>query len=51
MKEDALQKGLPVPDEEAAIRERVPRKDVEAPRTRYFERLLPLSSAASKGMI
>jgi hypothetical protein len=30
MKENALQKGLPVPDE-AAIRERVLRKDVEAP--------------------
>ena len=30
MKEDALQKGLPVPDE-AAVRERVLRKNVEAP--------------------
>ena len=30
MKEDGLQKGLPVPDE-AAIQERVLRQDVEAP--------------------
>lgn len=40
--EDALQKGFPVPDE-AAIRERVLRKDVEVPGSRYSIRLLPVS--------
>ena len=48
MKEDALQKGLPVPDE-AAIRERVLRKDVEGPGSRYSNRFLPVSCGHKEG--
>jgi len=50
MKEDALQKGLPVPDE-AAVRERVLRKNVEAPDLATVKDFLRFHAAASKGKI
>ena len=50
MKEDALQKGLPVPDE-ATIRERVLRKDVEAPNPAILKDFFRFQAAASKGLI
>src|SRR5256885_3152725 len=50
MKEDALQKGLPVPDE-AAVRERVLRKNVEAPDLATVEDFLRFQAATSKGKI
>jgi hypothetical protein len=50
MKEDALQKGLPVPDE-AAVRERVLRKNVEAPDLATVKDFLRFYAATSKGKI
>src|SRR5256714_15309996 len=50
MKEDALQKGLPVPDE-AAVRERVLRKNVEAPDLATVKDFLRFHAATSKGKI
>jgi hypothetical protein len=49
-KEDALQKGLPIPDE-AAIRERVLRKNVEAPDLATVKDFLRFHAAASEGKI
>lgn len=50
MKEDVLQKGFPVPDE-AAIRERVLRKDVEAPDLATLKDFFRFYAATSKGKI
>jgi hypothetical protein len=47
MKEDALQKGFPVPGE-AAIRERVLRKDVEAPDLATLTDFFQFHAATSK---
>jgi hypothetical protein len=49
-KEDALQKGLPIPDE-AAIREQVLRKNVEASDLATVKDFLRFYAAASKGKI
>jgi hypothetical protein len=50
MKEDALQKGLPAPDE-AAVRELVLAKNVEAPDLTTVKDFLRFKAAAGKGMI
>jgi hypothetical protein len=50
MKEDALQKGLPVPDE-AAVRKLVLAKNVEAPDLATVKDFLRFQAAASKGLI
>jgi hypothetical protein len=50
MKEDALQKGLPIPDE-ASFWERVLRKDVEATDLSTLKDFFRFQAAASKGMI
>jgi len=50
MKEDALQKGLPVPDE-AAVREQVLRENVEAPDLATVKDFLRFQAATSKGKI
>jgi len=50
MKEDALQKGLPAPDE-AAVRELVLAKNVEAPDLATVKDFLRFKAAAGKGMI
>src|SRR5436305_13425959 len=50
MKEDALQEGLPLPDE-AAVRERVLRKNVEAPDLATVKDFLRFHAATSKGKI
>jgi hypothetical protein len=50
MKEDALQKGLPVPDE-AAVPEQVLRKNVEAPDLATVKDFLRFQAATSKGKI
>ena len=50
MKEAALQKGLPVPDE-AVTRERVLGKDVEAPDLATVKDFLRFHAATSKGKI
>jgi hypothetical protein len=49
-KEDALQEGLPIHDE-AAIWERVLRKDVEATDLSTLKDFFRFQAAASKGMI
>jgi hypothetical protein len=50
MKEDALQNGLVVPDE-AAVRERVLREDVEVPDIATLKDFFRFQAAASKGLI
>ena len=50
MKEDALQKGLPAPDE-AAVRELVLAKNVEAPDLATVKDFLRFHAATSKGKI
>ena len=50
MKEDALQKGLPAPDE-AVVRELVLAKNVEAPDLVTVKDFLRFHAAAGKGMI
>ena len=50
MKEDALQKGLPAPDE-AVVRELVLAKNVEAPDLATVKDFLRFKAAAGKGMI
>jgi hypothetical protein len=50
VKEDALQKGLSVPDE-AATRERVLRKNVEVPDLATLKDFFHFVAASSKGMI
>jgi len=50
MKKDALQKGLPAPDE-AAVRELVLAKNVEAPDLATVKDFLRFKAAAGKGMI
>ena len=50
MKEDALQKGLPAPDE-AAVRELVLAKNVEAPDLATVKDFLRFKAAAGKGII
>ena len=50
MKEDALQKGLPVPDE-AAVRDRVLKKHVDAPDLATVKDFLRFHAATSKGKI
>src|ERR1700722_9524350 len=50
MKEDALQKGLPAPDE-AAVRELVLAKNVEAPDLATVKDFLRFKAAAGKDMI
>jgi hypothetical protein len=50
MEEDALQKGLPAPDE-AAVRELVLAKRVEAPDLATVKGFLRFKAAASKGLI
>ena len=50
MKEDALQKGLPVPDE-AALRDRVLKKHVNAPDLATVKDFLRFHAATSKGKI
>jgi hypothetical protein len=50
MKEDALQKGLPAPDE-AVVRELVLAKNVEAPDLVTVKDFLRFKAAAGKGMI
>jgi hypothetical protein len=50
MKEDALQKGLPVPDE-AAVRDRVLTKHVDAPDLATVKDFLRFHAATSKGKI
>jgi hypothetical protein len=50
MKEDALQKGLPAPDE-AAVRELVLAKNGEAPDLAIVKDFLRFKAAAGKGMI
>jgi hypothetical protein len=50
IKEDALQKGLPAPDE-AAVRELVLTKNVEAPDLTTVKDFLRFKAAAGKGMI
>ena len=50
MKEDALQKGHPVPDE-AAVRERVLRENVDAPDLAAVKDFLRFHAATSKGKI
>jgi hypothetical protein len=49
-KEDTFQKGLPIPDE-AAIRERVLRKNVETPNLTTVKDFLRFHAAASKDKI
>ena len=48
MKEDALEKGLPVPDE-AVVRDRVLRQVVEAPDLATIKGLLPVSRVHGSG--
>ena len=50
MKEDALQKGLPVPDE-AAVRVRVLKKHANAPDLATVKDFLRFYAATSKGKI
>jgi hypothetical protein len=50
MKEDALHKGLPVPDE-AAVRDRVLRKHLKAPDLATMKNIDRFHAATSKGMI
>jgi len=50
MKENALQKGLPVPDE-AATRERVLRKNVEAPDLATLKDFFRFIASVGTGMI
>ena len=50
MKEDALQKGLPVPDQ-AVVREQVLRKSVEAPDLATVKDFLRFHATTSKGKI
>jgi hypothetical protein len=50
MKEDALQKGLPAPNE-AVVRELVLAKNVEAPDLATVKDFLRFKAAAGKGMI
>ena len=50
MKEDALEKGLPVPDE-AAVRDRVLKQHVEAPDLATVKDFLRFHAATSKGKI
>jgi hypothetical protein len=48
MKEDALEKGLPVPDE-AAVRDRILKQHVEAPDLATVKDFLRFHAATSKG--
>ena len=50
MKEDALDRGLPIPDE-AAIRERVLSENVEAPDLATVKDFLRFQAATGQGMI
>jgi hypothetical protein len=50
MKEDTLQKGLPVPDE-AAVRDRILKKHAEAPDLATVKDFLRFHAATSKGKI
>ena len=50
MKENAYQKGVPIPDE-TAVRERVLRKNVEAPDLAAVKDFLRIHAATSKGKI
>jgi hypothetical protein len=50
MKEDALQKGLPVPDE-AATRERILKRNVEFPDLATLKGFFLFIAAAGKSMI
>ena len=50
MKEDALQKGLPVPDE-AAVQDQVLKKHVDAPDLATVKDFLRFHAATSKGKI
>jgi hypothetical protein len=50
MKEDALHKGLPVPDE-AAVRDRILKKHVDAPDLATVKDFLRFHAATSKGKI
>jgi len=50
MKEDALQKGLPVPDE-VAVRDRVLKRPVDAPDLATVKDFLRFHTATSKGNI
>ena len=50
MKEDALERGLPIPDE-AAVRERLLRENVEAPDLATVKDFLRFQAATGQGMI